>query len=90
MKMVDAMKIIQNESTGFMVHFDKCGDGFLRSDSFPEKHAGEELIKTEAEAWILASKFAEKTYGECVNIYVTDGKYNPVDGYEARKLNNRD
>lgn len=88
MKYREALDII-NKKHGYMVEFDHAGDGFLRSDNFPDKHAGEPLIQTEEEAWMLARKFANNTFGKCVNIYVVDYKFIPVEGYLDRKINNR-
>jgi len=38
---------------GFMVDFEHRTNGMLISGHFPDKHAGEPLIKTEEEAWEL-------------------------------------
>ncbi len=89
MKMNDALGIINNKSGRYMVHFEWCGDGFLRSDYFPDKFAGEDLIDTEAEAWLLASEFARATVGRTCNVYVIDSDFRPVDNYEARLIANR-
>ena len=79
MKFKDAMVIMSEpKDSGFMVSFEWAGDGFLRSDHFPDKHAGESLIETEKVAWELAGAYAEKTYGKCVNIYVTGADFSPV------------
>lgn len=61
----------------------------LASDYFPDKHAGEALIASEDEAWDLATKFAARTKGRCVNIYVIKANFSPVDGYRARLIENR-
>lgn len=90
MKMQEAMDIInKKEEKGYMVNFEHAGDGFLRSDWFPDKKAGEKLIATEEEAWELAKKFAEKTFGKCVNIYVTDANFRPVQFYKDQIIVNR-
>ena len=91
MKMGEAMKIIDKEfeSEGFMVYFEKCGDGMLRSDYFPDKHAGEPLIETEKEAWLLAKKFANRMKGKVVNLYVIDQTFHPVLGYRTHYIKNR-
>lgn len=91
MKTTEAMNIIfsTKQSSGFMVHFEYAGDGFLRADYFPDKHAGEELIQTDGAAWELARLFAGKTFGKCVNIYVVDDSFSPVEGYQNRKIVNR-
>jgi len=86
MKFAEALKIIEG---GFMVHFEHAGDGFLRSDHFPDKHSGEKLIETEAEAWKLAKRFANNTFGKCVNIYVTKSDFVPVDNYREKMIINR-
>jgi hypothetical protein len=91
MRMIDAMKIIENGSapSGYMVHFERIEGSMLVSDYFPEKRLGEPLINTEQEAWDLAKRFAAATYGRCVNIYVIGENYAPVPGYEGRKIVNR-
>ena len=89
MKLQEAMDIINNKPEGYMVDFEWCGDGLLRSDHFPDKHAGEQLIPTEWEAWGLASRFARATKGKTCNICVTDHNFNPVEGYKSREIINR-
>lgn len=91
MKMWEAMDIInkKDKEYGFMVSFEHAGDGFLRSDHFPDKHASEKLIPTEEEAWELAHRFARQTKDKCVNIYVIDQNFSPVNGYKTRKIKNR-
>lgn len=87
MKMKEAMAIIDAKEKGFMVHFEKVEGGILGSDYFPDKNTGEDLIKTEGEAWELARRFANATSPkEYVNIYVVDNKFYPVSGYERKKL----
>ena len=88
MKMNEAMALI-NKPKGFMVSFEWWGDGFLRSDYFPDKHAGEALIASEEEAWKLAARFAVATKGKTCNIYVVDDRFSPVPCYEIRKIKNR-
>ncbi|MGZ8918956.1 MAG: hypothetical protein ACXW0T_12110 [Methylobacter sp.] len=97
MLMHEAMNIINRKKTpsdkirqGFMVNFERrTGAGLRVADSFPDKYAGDPLIKTEEEAWELARKFANETVCRCVNIYVIDQDFNPVPGYEAHKIDNR-
>ena len=91
MKMAEAMAIIDSDDhkPGFMVSFERAGDGFLRGDYFPDKHAGEPLIPTEEEAWEIARKFASKTYGRCVHIYVVDSTFSPVKDYKDKYIVNR-
>ena len=91
MKYKEALKIINSDTNpGYMVSFEWAESGILRSDHFPDKHAGEKLIETEKEAWDLARKFATKTVGRCVNIYVIRGdNFTPVRGYEIHKIMNR-
>lgn len=86
--MTEAMKII-GSNDGFMVSFEHCRGCVLIGDSFPDKHAGEELISTEAKAWDLAIRFANKTKGKCVNIYVVDANFSPIKGYKKREIKNR-
>lgn len=88
MKLKEAMNIIETSENGYMVSFEKHEGGLLKSDHFPDKHAGEELIKTEAEAWTLARRFASAVSSvDYVNIYVIDKNFCPVDGYNEKKLN---
>lgn len=89
MKMEAALGMISQELNGFMVSFEWCGDGFLRSDHFPDKRGGEKLIETEAEAWDLAVKFARATVGKTCNIYVIDQDFKPVEGWRQRKIAHR-
>lgn len=92
MKNIEAMKIIDeyetraNEPTGYMVAFERREHGMLCSDHFPDKHAGEQLIETEEEAWELAKRFDDATGSDCVNIDVRDQSSMPVDGYKTKKL----
>lgn len=80
MKMEKAMSIINDEPAGFMISFEWCRGGMLESDHFPDKHAGEPLIPTEKEAWLLAAQFAKKTVGKAVNFYVVGHDFVPVEG----------
>lgn len=89
MKFAEAVAIINEEPPGFMVFFEHVRGGFLHGDYFPEKWAGEALIPTESEAWDLAARFAAKTRGKYVNIYVVGSNFRPVVGYEAKKITNR-
>jgi hypothetical protein len=79
MKLQEALDIINKK--GFMVSFEKRDGSILRSDHFPDKHAGEKLISTEEEAWELANKFANATDETYVNIYVIDSTFSPVKNY---------
>ncbi len=93
MKLEDAMRIIDSTPSkpkGFMIHCELKDGGLLITDYFPDKHKDEELIKTEVEAWDLAAKFAAKTYGKYVNIYVVDNNWQPVPGYEEKIIINRE
>ena len=89
MNMATALEIINRDNEGFMVHFEKVERGMLYGDYFPEKHQGEELIKTEDEAWELAKLFAKKTKGSCINIYVIGSNFKPVPDYNKRTISNR-
>jgi len=89
MKMAEAQRIIHQGPKGFMVAFELKFEGMLRSDHFPDKHAGEPLITTEAEAWELAKAFAENMVGKAVNIYVVNHNFAPVPNYKTRYINNR-
>lgn len=89
MLMSEAMRVINSDPrpTGYMVSFERKEGRFLLSDYFPAR--GEPPIPTEKEAWGLAQKFAAKTVGECVNVYVMTQDFVPVPGYEARQIENR-
>ena len=90
MKMEDALQIIESHPKGFMVAFERREGPFLVSDNFPDVRIGEPAIKTEAQAWDMAEKFAAKTVGECVNLYVIRREdFSPVNGYESRIIANR-
>ena len=90
MKWHDALKIInEGMNPGYMVSFEWKRGGMLYSNHFPDKHAGERLIETEEEAWVLARGFAEQTKGNAVNIYVTYGNFTPVKNYKDREIKNR-
>ncbi len=86
MKYEEALEIIENKEKGFMVSFEKRKGGLLISDYFPDKHDGEDLIKTEEEAWDLAERFSKATGDDIVNIYVIDHTFSPVSGYSNKKL----
>lgn len=88
MKMAEALEIINQKPKGFMVSFEHV-EGSLRSDNFPDKHAGEDLIPTEWEAWELARAFAAKTVGRCIHVLVVDENLRPVPGYKDRMIVNR-
>jgi hypothetical protein len=90
MKMQEAEQLIEmHNRNGYMVHFEWCGDGFLRADYFPDKHAGERLIASEVEAWVYADRFALAMKGEVCNLYVVDHNWKPVNGYKEREIKNR-
>lgn len=90
MKYAEAMKIIKEGlNPGFMVHFDEIQGCCLCGKYFPDKHAGEKLLESEELAWDLARQFAARTYGKYVNIYVIDGDFYPVPGYEKKMIVNR-
>ncbi len=80
------VEVKRTEQEGFMVEFEKRKNGLLRSGHFPDKHAGESLIKTEEEAWELARKFAENSSKDYVNIYVIRQDFCPVQGYQKKIL----
>ena len=87
MRLSTALEIINNPMPGFMVSFERRQGGMLYSDYFPQ--AGEDLIATELEAWELARRFAAKTVGTYVNIYVVKSDFVPVNGYMDRLIENR-
>lgn len=90
MKFKEALDIINGikKKEGYMVSFEVKERGILRSDYFPDKHAGEPLIPTEEEAWELAEQFAKATDGDVVNIYVIHHTFYPVKGYASKMLKN--
>lgn len=77
MLMSEAMKII-NGQTGYMVFFWHKKNDFLYSDHFPDKDKGDSLIPTAEEAWELARRFALRTVGKCVNVYVVGCDFSAV------------
>lgn len=87
--MQEVYNILHNKKSGFMVHFEWYGDGFFKSDHFPDKHAGEELINTESEAWELAERFAKCLKGKICNLYVMNSDFSAVDNYKQREILNR-
>ncbi len=89
MKFADALKLmaVGIRPKGYMVSFEWKRGGMLHGDHFPDKHAGEALIASEGEAWVLAYAFAQKTVGKCVNVYVVDDTFSPVPTYMERRLN---
>ena len=92
MKMQAAIQIMESTTkpAGFMVAFERAGDGFLRSDHFPDVHQGEPPIETEEEAWAMAAQFAAKTHKKCVNVYVIRREdFVPVPSYKERMIENR-
>ncbi len=89
MKMSEAMAIIGGKKLGFLITFDWAGDGFLRSDHFPDLHSGENPIETKQAAWELAKLFASKLPRRAVNIYVVDQDFKPVDNYKEKEIKNR-
>lgn len=86
MKLKEALKIINTKEKGYMVSFEVQEGSVLRSDHFPDLHAKEPLIPTEAEAWELAERFANATGDDVVNVYVIDNTFSPVPGYSSKKL----
>ena len=89
MKMSEAMSIIGGRKLGYMVSFEERKGGMLHSEHFPDKHAGEELIETEEEAWSLAKLFAKNTKGKMVNIYVINQDFSPTKNYKDQMIENR-
>lgn len=79
MKMVEAFAVMYGSNDGFMVSFEWIEGSILRSDHFPDKSAGEELIKTKDEAWGFANMFALKTFNRAVNIHVIDVNFSSID-----------
>ena len=79
MKFKEAIGIICGEITkGYMVSFEEKDGLVLKSDHFPDKNAGEDLIETKEQAWELAKLFASKTKGRMVNIYIIDENFMPI------------
>jgi len=96
MKMSQALRIIKSNEKkiskrksgkeGYMVSFEEVRGSILASGHFPDKHAGEKLIKTEDEAWNLAKRFADASGPNYVNIYVIGKDFCPVAGYDKKEL----
>ena len=85
MRFLDALRII-NGDQGFMVAFERAAGHIRLADHFPDKHAGEKLIVTEALAWHYACKFAANAPASIVNIYVVGSNFVPVAGYQEKML----
>ena len=90
MKMQEAMRVMEDRPAGFMVRFSRVRGYILDSDHFPDAHIGEPPIPTEAEAWDAATRFAARTRGRCVDVFVIQREgFSPVPGYLARMISNR-
>ena len=89
MKMQEALHMINHKAEGFMVCFSWLKGEHVQSDFFPDKDAGEDLIETEIEAWVVAKKFADATKGKVVNVYVADSDYTPVKSCDTLMISNR-
>jgi hypothetical protein len=91
MKFATALKIMEKElePAGYMVSFEWIKGAFLESDHFPDKHAGEQLILLEEQAWQMAEQFAVKTRGKTCNFYVVTDDFSPVKGCRDRMIKNR-
>ena len=86
MEMSQVEKAI-SENYGYLVHFEHCGDGLLRSDYFPEVRLDEEPFKTREEAEMVGVKYAKATKGKTCNFYlIRSDSFTPVGGW---KLQNR-
>ena len=90
MKMQEAMRIMEARPAGFMVRFARVRGYILEHDYFPDAHIGEPPIPTEAEAWDAAARFAAKTRGRCIDVYVIRREdFRPVPRYLERMISNR-
>ena len=73
---------------GFMVSFEMSDGSLLSSGHFPDRHAGEGLIKDKETAEKMADMFASVTKDRgYVNIYVIDHNFCPA--YSYGKINMR-
>lgn len=76
--------------TGFIVSFERKVGRTLYCEHFPSIDDNI-LIDTEEKAWEIAKQISEITfdndYESFVNIYVTNEKFSPVDGYREKSLN---
>lgn len=88
MKLSEIIAIKHNIPSGFRVHFEHYGDGFLRSDYYPERD--EPSIPFEEEAWKVAEILAKILKGKACNFYVCNAKdWSPVKNYKEREIENR-
>ena len=72
---------------GFHVHYEEVKGGCLTGRYWPENGTA---LPTEEIAWAYAEAFAnEHTLDRFVNIYVVDRELKPVEGYEGRRVGNR-
>lgn len=100
MKLKDAKKLIKTNQNhiqqhilnakpkkkklGFRVNFSIKDGHILKGDHFPERD--EPMIKTEQQAWKLATEFAH-AHPNAVDIYVVNQDWLPVQGYNQKILN---
>jgi len=69
MKLNEAKSIIEN-SQGYIVSFEHCGDGLLRSDSVPDMRNNEDPFPTEVEAIQFGSSLAYAMKGKACNFCI--------------------
>ena len=66
------------EGYGYMVSYEVHEGGCLHSRHFPDKHAGEPLIRYETDAWELAEYLANNAKQKIVNVYVINHEFRPT------------
>jgi hypothetical protein len=76
------VEIAISEDYGYLVHFERCGDGFLKSDYFPDVKDGEEPFKTKVDAEKVGADYAKATEGKTCNFYlVRSDSFRPIGGW---------
>jgi len=88
MRLQEILDIQYGVQQGFRVAFERYGDGFLRSDYYPDR--GELPIPFEEEAWKVAEILAKILKGKACNFYVVKSEdWTPVKNYKEREIINR-
>ncbi len=88
MKLAEAKSKIKNGlKKGFIIEFARViSSGGSVSERIPD--LGENLFKTEDEAWDFAQKLADESTGEYVDFVVVDARFKAVPSAKRRKIQN--
>ena len=85
--LLGTIKRTKKEGEGYMISFEKLYGGFLGSNHFPDKHAGEALIANREQAEEIARRFAHVTGDLTCNVYIINHKFSPM--FENRIVHKR-